>query len=184
MEEPLIFHCHTNASIQLTKAQGAEIESLIYKETGCRISSYAIQVGISDTNISAYLLGRKKITYNTLVKLLSRIPYTVECETRFVVKKDIGSSATNADCQSIEEQLFLEEMAMSMEEEQSRETASISTGEESQQKHEKLIFYNPFTDEITTPANISQTLPPLFLLFKQQSLLSSFSERLRVNKKM
>lgn len=95
-------------TLLLTKEQGQELKELIERNIDCRITSYCHKIGIEYSNLANILGGRKKISFRTLQRLVSDAPFDVECQVQFLIKPT--KDAPDADYQSLEDILFLEEL--------------------------------------------------------------------------
>lgn len=94
-------------SVLLDPTQSEALRLLLHKHINCKLSNYIRSVGLEPPNIYAVLSGRRKLTLQTLNKLLSGINLTVQCQIEFQIQTD-GCPAQDAHYPSLEEQLSSE----------------------------------------------------------------------------
>jgi len=93
-------------SVYLTPDQGEQLRDLIERDSKKRFSAYISSVGLLPSNVYGILAGRKKLSYKTLVRLLSNTSYNPECRIEFLIQKDLGDIAQSASSPRLEEMLF------------------------------------------------------------------------------
>ena len=96
-----------STSVMLNREQAEALRSLLDKHINCKLSTYIASVGLESSNVYAILSGRRKLTLQTLQKLLSGTDLTVQCQIEFLIQKN-GSHASDAHYPSLEEQLSSE----------------------------------------------------------------------------
>jgi len=94
-------------SILLTKAQSFQLRGLIIRAIDCKFSTYIQKVGLVDKNVYAVFNGRRRLTLNTLERLLSGTDLVVQCQIEFLVQTN-GGLVNGANYPNLEEELFLE----------------------------------------------------------------------------
>lgn len=105
-----------STTIMLSPSQGAELKELLERNIDCRLTSYCHQIGMEYSNIANQLGGRKKVSLRTLERLFSKSHLVVECRIEFLILKRDIEDAQDADCQSLDDILFLEEQENAQEE--------------------------------------------------------------------
>ena len=96
-----------STSIMLNREQAEALRSLIDRHTNCKLSTYIASVGLESSNVYAILSGRRKLTLQTLQRLLSGTDLTVQCQIEFLIQKN-GGHASDVHYPSLEEQLSSE----------------------------------------------------------------------------
>jgi hypothetical protein len=95
-------------SLYLTPEQGEALRDAIERDSKKRFSSYILSVGMLPQNVYGILSGRKKLSYRTLVRLLSNTSYGVECRIEFLLQKQSGKHAVDVPSPELEEMLYSE----------------------------------------------------------------------------
>ena len=98
-------------SIYLTPDQGEALRSAIEQDTKKRFASYILSVGLNPSNVYGILAGRKKLSYKTLVRLLSNTNYFPSCHIEFIVQKKSGDTVQDASSVNLDELLYSEDGA-------------------------------------------------------------------------
>lgn len=153
----------SKTTIILSPEQGSEIRSLLEKNIDCRFTTYCHQVGLQYSNVQAMLTGRKKISLDTMERLLSGIDYTVECRTEFVIQKQTTLDAEDAHSTSLEEELFFEGMDGSPTEQLNETEDFFTTGEKSKKEMSQESSH-PLSSQEDDPPFV----PPSFSSEKHQ----------------
>lgn len=147
-------------TILLSPEQGEELRALLEKNINSRFTTYCQLVGLQYTNVQAMLTGRKRISLDTMERLLSGINYNVECRTEFVIQKQTTMDAEDAHSTSLEEELFFEGMDESPTEQLSETEDFFTTGEKSKKVMNQESSH-PIQEE-------SDFVPPSFSSEKHQ----------------
>jgi hypothetical protein len=96
-------------SIYLTPEQGESLRIAIEQNTKRRFSSYIDSVGLLPSNVYGILAGRRKLSYKTLVRLLSNTTLSAECRIDFIIQKELGNTVPDVTSLNLDDLLFSED---------------------------------------------------------------------------
>jgi hypothetical protein len=94
-------------SIVLTPYQGEALRAIIAQSINCKFTSHIYKTGLLPPNVWPIFNGKKKVSLQTLERLISGTNLEVECRVEFLIRTR-GEDAQDAPSVNLEPELFYE----------------------------------------------------------------------------